>query len=131
MKTLLATLLVGAAVALPMGTAHARGDVSIRIHTPEFGFRIGPSPRHYGPVYGPPVVIAPAPGYRHYPNYYGGVRHLPYGHYKRWHGHHPHWKHHYRHWKRHHRWDDGRWDHHRRWDRDDHDGGRHHRHGRH
>lgn len=129
MKTILATLLIGAAVALPVGAAQARDNVSIRIDTPEFGFRIGTPTHYYGhrPHYGPPVVIAPAPiyvpprgVYRPYQPYYG-VRHYPYRHHKRWH----HWKHdHPRHWDRHHRHDryDRDWD---DWRRDRRGPGRH------
>jgi hypothetical protein len=68
MKTVLTSALLAAALVIPVAiptSAHAYQEVSVRIDTPEFGFRIG-TPRVYAPpqvIYAPPVVIAPAPVY--------------------------------------------------------------------
>lgn len=41
--------------ALPVTSAHAHGNIAIRIDTPEFGIRIGAP----APAYPPPVMVAP------------------------------------------------------------------------
>jgi hypothetical protein len=59
MKKSLALAAVALAAALPLGAAHAQGNVAIRVDTPDFGIRIGTP----FPVYPPPVIVAPAPVY--------------------------------------------------------------------
>jgi hypothetical protein len=59
MKKSLALAAVALAAALPLGAAHAHGNVAIRVDTPDFGIRIGTP----FPVYPPPVIVAPAPVY--------------------------------------------------------------------
>lgn len=62
--TLAAISLTLLAAAAPLSAARA-GDVTIRVDTPDFGFRIGTPVRIYAPapVYVPPPVYVPAPVY--------------------------------------------------------------------
>lgn len=64
MNTTIATVaLAVAAVAAPLGTAQASGNVTIRFDTPEFGIRIGTPVRVGAPAMAPPAIVVPAPVY--------------------------------------------------------------------